>query len=77
MSDEELRLMLGNRSPADVFSSKSPSARALHLKVDELTDHEVLDWIIHEPRLMRRPIVKIGDNLIIGANWEDLEKHLG
>ena len=69
--------MLGNRSPSDIFSSKSPSVRTLHIKVDELTDREILDWIIHEPRLMRRPILKIEDKLIIGANWEDLEKRFG
>ena len=76
-SPQELRQLLGSRSPAEVFSAKSPSVKALGLEGKALSQEEMLDLMLKEPRLLRRPLVQVGDRLIIGANWRELEEALG
>ena len=75
-SPQELRQLVGDRPPADVFSSRSPSAKAMGLEGKALTDDEMVALIVQEPRLLRRPLVKVGERLIVGANWKELEEAL-
>lgn len=65
---DELRNLLGDTPPADVFSWRSPSARKLSLDKDAVTDDELLRLMEQEPRLVRRPLTRIGGRLIIGGN---------
>ena len=39
--------------PRDVLSTKSPSFRDMGLDVDTLSDEEILELIVQEPRLMK------------------------
>lgn len=68
LSVDDLRSLLGDRTPADLFSWKSPQARARGVTPGSRTDEELLALMAEEPRLIRRPIVRIGDELVIGAD---------
>lgn len=53
---------------AELFAWRSPSLKKLGLAGQELPDAELRRLILEEPRLLRRPITRLGDRLIIGAN---------
>lgn len=72
-SEAELRGLLKGRKPADLFSWRSPSFKALGLKADDLTDDELVRLMLQEPRLIRRPLVETQDKLIIGGDMKELE----
>ncbi len=75
-SEAELRALLSARSPADIFSWKSPSFRKLGIDRDSLDDDRMIALMLEEPRLIRRPITTIGDTLVIGADSKALARAL-
>ena len=75
-SEEELRALIGDRSPAEVFSWKSPSFRKMGIDRDSLDDDGMIALMLEEPRLIRRPITAIGDALVVGADPKALAQAL-
>ena len=75
-SEAELRALIGARSPADIFSWKSPSFRKLGIDRDSLDDDRMIALMLEEPRLIRRPVTAIGDTLIVGADSKALSQAL-
>lgn len=75
-SEAELRALIGDRSPADIFSWKSPSFRKMGIDRDSLDDDRMIALMLEEPRLIRRPITAIGDTLVIGADSKALSRAL-
>ncbi len=63
-------------TPSDIFSWRSPSFKALGLEAYSLSDHQLVRLMLQEPRLIRRPTVQIGDELIVGADAKKLERAL-
>ena len=66
-TEDELRQVLGDRPASEIFSRRSPSFRKLGLDADALSDAEMLNLMLEEPRMIKRPIVRWGDNLIAGS----------
>lgn len=73
-SEEELRTLLGGRSPRELFATRSPSVKRLGLEPEKLSEEEMVSLMLQEPRLIRRPIVKVGERLLVGGNLKDLEQ---
>ena len=67
LTGAELRELIGDRPVADVFSWKSPSFKKLGLDRDSLGDEDLLRLMLDEPRLIRRPLIRVGEQLFIGA----------
>lgn len=65
---DEIRELAALASLIELFSWRSPTARAKGLQPGALSDEEMVEMIAAEPRLIRRPIVRAGDRLIIGAD---------
>jgi arsenate reductase-like glutaredoxin family protein len=59
-----------------MFSFKSPSFKALGLDQTKLSDNDLIALMLKEPRLIRRPVVKIGRNVYFGADSKALEEVL-
>ena len=76
-SEAELRKLLGDRSPSELFAWRSPSFKALGVAMEALTDEELIPLMLQEPRLIRRPLIQVGEELIVGANRQALEEALG
>ena len=76
-SDAEIRGLLRGRPANEIFSWKSPSFKALGLDPGNLSDDDLVRLMLQEPRLIRRPMVRIGEELVVGSNTKDLEKALG
>ena len=51
-----------------MFNVRSPSTKALGLQPDKLNDDELIDQMLKEPRLIRRPIVRIEQEVYFGAD---------
>lgn len=73
---EELRTLLeqNNLTVQDVISTRSTPYKQHDLANRDLTDDEILDLMIEDPRLLRRPIVLSGDTVIIGHNEKQLRE---
>ena len=66
-TEEEWRRVIGDRPVSEIFSRRSPSFRKLGLDADKLTDSEMVKLMLEEPRMIKRPIVRWGDNLVAGS----------
>lgn len=67
-TEAELRDLLGDTPPADVFSWRSPSARKLGIDRDTITADELIRLMLDEPRLIRRPLIRVDGRLVVGTD---------
>ena len=74
---DELRQLLSGASVSDAFAWNSPSFRAMGLAAADLDDERLLELMVGEPRLIRRPMVSAEGRLIIGASQKALEEAFG
>ena len=54
-------------STESIFARRSPSLKKLGLADKELSDDEMIKLMLQEPKLVRRPLLKVGNRLIVGA----------
>ena len=73
LSAEELRALAAHASLTELFSWRSPTARARGLQPGGLGDTQMLELMQAEPRLVRRPLVLAGNRLVIGADVEAIK----
>ncbi len=52
---------------------RSPSFKQLGLEGKNLSDSELIELMLKEPRLVRRPVVVIGNKTYFGADTKMLE----
>mgnify|MGYP001559631404 FL=1 len=67
---DELRALLKslNLTARDVVSTKSPAYKKLGLDKREVSDDELLALMVQEPRLLRRPLVVVDGEPVIGLD---------
>jgi len=70
--DEIKELLQGNQA-SEMFNFKSPSFKQLSVEQDNLNDNELINLMLKEPRLIRRPVVRIRDKVYFNANKVLLE----
>jgi arsenate reductase-like glutaredoxin family protein len=51
-----------------MFNFKSPSVKAMGLQPDKLNNDDLVELMLNEPRLIRRPVVRIGEEVYFGAD---------
>ena len=76
-TEAEIRDLFGERDPADFFSWSSPSFRKMGLKRDELSGDRLIEMMVEEPRLVRRPLVRLPDELIVGTDKKAMLRVFG
>ena len=76
-SRSEIVGLLQGKSASEMFNFRSPSFKQMGLERDTLSDETLIDMMLNEPRLVRRPVVRIGDDVYFGADRSVLEKLLG
>ena len=76
LSGEELRALLAGRPASDIFATRSPTFKKLGLGERELTDEQRLALMSENPPLIRRPIVAVGERLVIGLDAKQLDEVL-
>ena len=65
--------LLQGKPASEMFNFRSPSFKKLGLDRDNLDDSELIDLMLKEPRLVRRPVVRIGGNVYFSADKSVLE----
>ena len=63
---KELSDLFVNHNLYDFLSIKSPSFKKLQIQATSLSRENVIDLMLDEPRLIRRPLLKIENKLFIG-----------
>jgi len=63
---KELSDLFVNHNLSDFLSIKSPSFKKLQIQATSLSRENVIDLMLDEPRLIRRPLLKIENKLFIG-----------
>lgn len=78
-TEKELRDLIGKRPVADIFSWNSPSFKAIGVSREEMAANEarMIELMLQEPRLIRRPMVTVGGKLVVGVNKEGLSAATG
>jgi arsenate reductase-like glutaredoxin family protein len=76
LSADELRRLLRGRPARDIFATRSPKFRELGLSEEALDDHARLRLMVQYPQLIRRPLVSVGDDLVVGFDAARLEAAL-
>jgi arsenate reductase-like glutaredoxin family protein len=59
-----------------MFNFRSPSFKKLGLDREKLHDNELIDLMLKEPRLIRRPVVQIDNEVYFAADKAILERVL-
>jgi arsenate reductase-like glutaredoxin family protein len=65
--------LLQGRPASEMFNPRSPSVKKMGLQPDQLSNDNMIDLMLQEPRLVRRPVVRIGDKVFFGASSKVLE----
>jgi len=72
-TENEFRRLIRGQPPTDFFSWKSPSFKKLNLDTNLVDSDDLIRLMIAEPRLIRRPLIKIGGKLILGTNKNEID----
>jgi arsenate reductase-like glutaredoxin family protein len=77
-SEEEIRELASLAGGlSEMFAWRSPSLKKMGLAGQELSQGQMLlDLMLQEPRLVRRPLIKIGDRLLVGGSVKAIEEAL-
>ena len=75
-SEEEIRELAQDVGISQIFARRSPSLKQMGLADQELTDEKMVELMLKEPRLVRRPLVNLEGKLLVGANLKIVEAAL-
>jgi arsenate reductase/regulatory protein spx len=73
---EEIESLLRGRPASEMFNPRSSSVKSMGLEPAKLSHDEIIDLMLQEPRLIRRPVIRVGDEVHFGADIKVLEKLL-
>ena len=76
LSESELSELASLASLSDLFAWRSPSFKKLELAGRDPSEAEMMKLMLEEPRLIRRPVTRVGNKLIIGSNQKQIELEL-
>ena len=65
---EEIENLLQGRPPSEMFNFRSPRFKKIGADKDSLGDEALIGLKLQEPRLIRRPVVRIGRKVFFGAD---------
>ena len=75
-SEEEIRELAASASIDQLFARRSPSLKQMGMADQELSEAEMVTLMLKEPRLVRRPLVRLDGKLLVGANIKAVQAAL-
>jgi arsenate reductase-like glutaredoxin family protein len=75
-SRTELEELLGGRPASEAFSFRSPSFKKLGKDLAQLSNADLIELMLQEPRLVQRPVLKIGSRVHFGAGPKSIAQLL-
>tara|TARA_B100001146_G_C16014980_1_gene362546 strand:+ start:216 stop:485 length:270 start_codon:yes stop_codon:yes gene_type:complete len=76
LSESEILELASKVGMTNIFAWRSPSLKQKGVAGKDLSDNEMLNLIMEEPKLLKRPIVRIGDKLLVGGSLKAIEEAL-
>jgi len=74
LSEAEVRELASMAGAENIFARRSPSLKKLGLAGKELSDDEMIKLMLQEPKLVRRPLLKVGGKLMVGGGSAAVEE---
>ena len=71
---DELTSLLAGRSVRDFLSRRSKKFRELKLDTADFTDDQLIELMVEDPTLIRRPLVVVGEQIIAGFDRREFEE---
>ncbi|PKB59227.1 MAG: hypothetical protein BZY83_03025 [SAR202 cluster bacterium Casp-Chloro-G2] len=66
-SEVEIRELAAIGGTENIFARRSPSLKKIGMADTELSDDDMVKLMLQEPKLVRRPLIKVGGKLIVGS----------
>ena len=73
LNQSEIEELLQGKPASEMFNFRSPTFKKLGLERDKLSDKELIALMLKEPRLVRRPVVRIDGKVYFSADKSFLE----
>ena len=67
LSEEETREWASLVGIEQIFARRSPSLKQMGLADKELSADEIVRLMLQEPKLVRRPMMRVGDQIMVGG----------
>ncbi len=66
-NEAEIRELASLAGIEQIFARRSPSLKQMGLADKELTEDEIVGLMLQEPKLVRRPMMRVGDQIMVGG----------
>ena len=73
LSEEEIREMAALSGIDQIFARRSPSLKQMGLAGQELSEDEMVSLMLKEPKLVRRPLIRVGGQVFAGGSGSVLD----
>lgn len=73
LSEAEIREMAALAGIDQIFARRSPSLKQMGLANQDLSEDEMVDLMLQEPKLVRRPLIRVGDQVFAGGSGSVLD----
>ncbi len=74
LSEAEIRELASIAGTENIFARRSPSLKKMGLADKALSDDEMVKLMLQEPKLVRRPLLKVGNKLMVGGGNAAVEE---
>ena len=72
-SEEEIRELAALSGIEQMFARRSPSLKQMGLAGQDLSEDEIAGLMLKEPKLVRRPMMRVGNQLFVGGGGPVLD----
>ncbi|NOS75021.1 MAG: nitrogenase-associated protein [Methyloglobulus sp.] len=74
---EYLRPFFGALPVRDWFNVSAPAIKQGEVEPDKLTEQEAIALMLENPLLIRRPLMRVGDSLMVGFDQKAVDDWIG
>jgi nitrogenase-associated protein len=74
---ERLRVFFGSLAVRDWFNYSAPAIKLGEIDPNTLTEPDALAMMLENPLLIRRPLMQVGDRLMVGFDQQAVDKWIG
>jgi len=75
--EDRLRAFFGELSVRNWFNYSAPPLKYGEIDPDKLSEQQALALMLHNPLLIRRPLMQVGDSLMAGFDQQAVDKWIG
>ena len=75
-TEEEIREIAAVSGIDQIFARRSPSLKQMGLAGQDLSEDEIVGLMLKEPKLLRRPLIRVGDQVFAGGSGSVLDSVL-